>query len=212
MSIIILAAGAAGGLAFGSWLARRAARRDAPPRIPSEPAIEVPMKSKPVAVAIDWDRFPCRLGDVVVHPGGDEAWLAGAILLSEEVAAAVLFVAPEAKNDRALYVRAKPSTHVFWLAPLTADAWTPSPTSPPTAIEIEGEPFERVRRLPFRATRVGEGAPDLGEEVLIAEYKSSRSLEKRVISISGGGHARAWIGTEIDIGVCDVLPAGERTL
>lgn len=159
-----------------------------------------------------WASFPCRLGDVVVHPSGDEAWLAGATILSEDVAAAILFVAPEAKSDRALLVFAKPSTDVLWLAPLAADAWSPPPTEPPTTIEIEGEPFERVRRLPFRATRIGEGAPEMGADILLVEYKSQRSLEKRVISISGGGHSRAWIGTTLDIGTCDVLPGGAQTL
>jgi hypothetical protein len=193
----------------------RAARRAAPPQIVTEHADEEEApksNSKKPELVIDWERFSCRLGDVIVHPGGDEAWLAGALVLSEDVAAAVLFVAPEAKSDNAVYVHAKPSTEIFWLSPLAADSWTPPPTAPPTTIEVEGEPFERIRRLPFRAARIGEGTPDLGEEVLVAEYKSSRSLEKRVISISGGGHARAWIGTAIDIGVCDVLPSGEKTL
>jgi hypothetical protein len=214
MSIIITSVAVAGGLAFGRWLSRRTARRQMPPRILAEAAADESTKSKSPKPAdvIAWDSFPCRLGDVIVHPGGEEAWLAGALIFSEDVAAAVLFVAPEAKSDHAVYVRAKPTTEIFWLAPLAADAWAPPPTSPPTAIEVEGEPFERIRRLPFRSTRVGEGAPDLGDEILLAEYKSLRSVEKRVISISGGGHARAWIGTAIDIGVCDVLPSGEKTL
>jgi hypothetical protein len=213
VSIVITAVAVAGGLAFGRWLSGRAARREMPPRILSEPPAEDSPKSKAQKpIAPDWDRFPCRLGDVIVHPNGDGAWLAAALVFFEEVSAADLFVAPEAKSDRAVYLRAKPNTEMIWLTPLAADAWTPPPTAPPTAIEIEGEPFERIRRLPFRALRVGEGAPDLGEEILVAEYKSSRSLEKRVISISGGGHARAWIGTAMDIGICDVLPSGEKTL
>jgi hypothetical protein len=32
------------------------------------------------------DGFPCQLGDVVTRPGGDEAWLAGGIVFSEDVA------------------------------------------------------------------------------------------------------------------------------
>jgi hypothetical protein len=217
MSILITSAAVAGGLAFGRWLSLRVARREAAlaasRHAPSPPAEEAPPKKfDPANDEAMWSRFSCRLGDVVVHPGGDEAWLAGATILSEDVAAAILFVAPEAKNDRALYVLAKPSTEVVWLSPLPADTWTPPPTEPPTTIEIEGEPFERVRRLPFRATRIGEGAPDLGADVLVAEYKSQRTAEKRVISISGGGHARAWVGTTIDITACDVLPGGAQTL
>jgi hypothetical protein len=215
VSIILTSAAVAGGLALGRWLSTRAARREMAPRVLADTVVEeeAPKSKTPKPDdVIDWERFPCRLGDVIVHPGGDEAWLAGAVVLFEDVAAAVLFVAPEAKSDRAVYVHTKPSTEIFWLSPLAADAWTPPPTSPPTSIEIEGEQFERIRRLPFRAKRVGEGAPDLSEEILVAEYKSLRSLEKRVISISGGGHARAWIGSAIDIGICDVLPSGEKTL
>ncbi len=217
MSILITSAAVAGGLAFGRWLSLRTMRREAARaamlRSAVAPTEDPPVKKiDPAEDEEMWARFPCRLGDVVVHPGGDEAWLAGATILSEDVAAAILFVAPEAKSDRALCVFAKPATDVFWLSPLAADAWKPPPTEPPSAIEIEGEPFERARRLPFRATRIGEGAPELGADILLVEYKSQRSLEKRVISISGGGHSRAWIGTVIDIGACDILPGGAQTL
>lgn len=218
MSILITSAAVAGGLAFGRWLSLRSMRREAGRAAMIRGAV-TPNENPPVKKIINpaddeemWARFPCRLGDVVVHPGGDEAWLAGATILSEDVAAAILFVAPEAKNDRALCVFPKPSTDVLWLAPLAADAWSPPPTDPPTTIEIEGEPFERTRRLPFRATRIGEGAPEMGANILLVEYKSQLSVEKRVISISGGGHSRAWIGTSIDIDTCDVLPGGAQTL
>lgn len=214
MSILVTSVAVAGGLAFGRWLSQRAAltesrRAELKSRVAAansgSSAVEAPN-----AHEILWTRFPCRLGDVIVHPSGDEAWLAGAIILSEDVAAAVLFVAPEAKNDRAVYARAKPVTEIFWLSPLAADGWTPPDTDPPTTIEIEGEPFERIRRLPYRTEAMGEGTPSLGAEILLAEYKSLRSLERRVISISGKGSARAWIGSAIDIRVCDVLPAGAR--
>ncbi|HEX7665530.1 MAG TPA: hypothetical protein VF407_13485 [Polyangiaceae bacterium] len=205
MSLILTAVGVASGLAVGRWLQRR---RDA--RSPT-PADIVADAKVPPENALDWDRFVCKLGDVVVHPDGGEAWLAGALVFHEDAPAAVLFVAPEAKADRAVFVRAKPSTDLLWLAPIDTDALALKATEPPTAIELWGEAYERVRRLPVRVRREGEGTPDLGETAIVAEYKSIRSEEKRVISISGGGHARAWSGTRLDVSACDVLPGGATT-
>ena len=207
MSLVFTAAAVAGGLALGRWLTRRAIRnapvRPAPSAHSSEGA--------PAKESIAWDRFVCRLGDVVVRQDGAEAWLAGALVFTEDAPAAVLFLAPEAKVDRAVFVRAKPSTDLLWLAPVAEDSWKANAAEPPTSIELDGETFDRIRRLPFRVERVGEGAPDLGPDVIVAEYKSLRSEEKRVISISGNGHSRAWRGEKIEAGACDVLPSGSRT-
>src|SRR5439155_880129 len=51
------------------------------------------------------DGFACKLGDVIIRAGGDEAWLAGALVLAEDAPVAVLFVAPEAGSDRAVRAR-----------------------------------------------------------------------------------------------------------
>ena len=207
MSLVLTAAAVAGGLALGRWLTRRAIEN-----APVKPMASAKTSERTLAKeSIPWDRFVCRLGDVVVRQDGAEAWLAGALVFSEDAPAAVLFVAPEAKVDRAVFVRAKPSPELLWLAPVAEDAWKAKGSEPPTSIELEGETFDRIRRLPFRVERVGEGAPDLGPEVIVAEYKSLRSEEKRVISISGGGHSRAWRGEKIEAVACDVLPSGSRT-
>ncbi len=209
MSFIVTTAAVAMGLAMGRWLTTRALR--------NAPAKPVAKTAKTGAVAsaekiFPWDRFACRLGDVIVRQDGAEAWLAGALVFSEDAPAAVLFVAPEAKVDRAVFLRAKPSTELVWLSPIAEDAWKARGAEPPTSIELEGEPFDRIRRLPFRVERIGEGAPDLGPDVIVAEYKSLRSEEKRVISISGAGHSRAWRGEKIEVDSCDVLPSGSRTV
>ena len=206
MSLVITAAAVAGGLALGRWLTRRAIRIAPVRPVPSGTTRD----EAPANESIPWDRFVCRLGDVVVRQDGAEAWLAGALVFSEDAPAAVLFVAPEAKLDRAVFVRAKPSTELLWLAPIAEDAWHAKGGEPPSSIELDGEPFDRLRRLPFRAERVGEGAPDLGSDVIVAEYKSLRTEEKRVISISGSGHSRAWRGEKIEADACDVLPSGSR--
>ncbi|MEO8875872.1 MAG: hypothetical protein ABI461_09815 [Polyangiaceae bacterium] len=218
MSLLLMSLGVGGGLAFGRWLAQRSARREAARAAITSPGAHDAQAAEPNPDEVLWSRFPCRLGDVIVHPSGDEAWLAGAIVLAEDVPAAVLFVAPEAKSDLAVYVCAKPAEEIFWLSPIAEADWSGAAvaTDPPTTIEVAGEPFGRIRRLPFRTERLGEGTPDLGKEIVLAEYKSMRSLERRVISISGAASAgtvsRAWIGTAIAIGVCDVLPAGQRAL
>ncbi|MEO8799889.1 MAG: hypothetical protein ABI551_18480 [Polyangiaceae bacterium] len=202
MSIILTAVGVASGLAVGRWLQRRRqVGQPARPNVVADAAVPRPETT-------DWDRFTCRLGDVVVHPDGAEAWLAGALVFLEDAPAAVLFVAPEAKADRAVFLRTKPSTELLWLAPVDVEVFKASAVEPPTAVELYGEAYERVRRLPMRVRREGEGAPDLGETAIVAEYKSVRSEEKRMISVSGGGHARAWSGTRIDVSACDVLPGG----
>ena len=207
MSLVLTAAAVAGGLALGRWLTRRAIQNAPVKPRPSAKASAGSPAKEPIA----WDRFVCRLGDVVVRQDGAEAWLAGALVFSEDAPAAVLFVAPEAKVDRAVFVRAKPSTDLLWLAPIPEDSWKANGLEPPTSIELEGETFDRIRRLPFRVERVGEGAPDLGPDVIVAEYQSLRSEEKKVISISGGGHSRAWRGEKIAAGACDVLPSGTHT-
>lgn len=205
MSLILTAVGVASGLAVGRWLQRR--RQVAQPVASANVVADATV---PGIEATDWARFTCRLGDVVVHPDGAEAWLAGALVFLEDAPAAVLFVAPEAKADRAVFLRTKPSTELLWLGPVDVEAFKVSAGEPPTAVELYGEAYERVRRLPMRVRREGEGAPDLGETAIVAEYKSVRSEEKRMISVSGGGHARAWSGTRIDVSACDVLPGAGR--
>ena len=64
------------------------------------------------------DGFPCHLGDVLTRPGGDEAWLAGGVVFSEDVPVAVLFIAPDAGHDRAIYVRREPEAAFLWMKPV----------------------------------------------------------------------------------------------
>lgn len=213
MSLVVTAVGVAMGLAMGRWLsARRALRDAASARAKEEQQRDEGGATDPKKDAVPWDRFACRLGDVVVREDGAEAWLAGALVLSEDAPAAVLFVAPEAKADRAVLLFAKPSTDLYWLEPLPADAWKAPPSSdPPTSMEIGAEAFERLRRLPYRARREGEGAPDLDGDLILAEYKSMRNEEKRVIALFVRGRVRAWSGEKLDVGRCDVLPSGAST-
>jgi hypothetical protein len=169
-------------------------------------------------VPFDWRRFPCALGDVVVRTAdGAEAWLAGAIVLREDAPVAALFVAPEAKSaggDRAVYARVRPSQDLAWLAPLAAEVADAAGLSgvagePPSAIEIDGVRFQRSRRLPLRAERVGKGAPHVGATALIGEYGAPSGDVAIVLMSDGAVHA--WRGARLVPGEYDVWRGSERT-
>jgi hypothetical protein len=153
---------------------------------------------------VDWAAFPCALGDVVLRAGdGKEVWLAGALVLREDAPAAVLFVAPDASvagGERAVYVRPRPVTDILWLAPVARESLGVGP-EPPTAIELDGVHFQRARRLPLRAERVGEGAPDVGATVVLGEYASDRG---DVALVLVGERAMAWRGVRLAEGDYDV--------
>jgi hypothetical protein len=156
--------------------------------------------------------FPCALGDVILRTGGDEAWLAGALVFAEEAPVAALFVAPDAGGDIAVLVRPRPRVSLTWLralSPSDANALALGP-EPPSAIEHEGLWFQRTSRLPVHAQRVGTGAPDVGEHVIVAEYASSG--EKRVLIVSGVGVLRAFHGVILDAALYEIIASGSSTL
>jgi hypothetical protein len=152
--------------------------------------------------------FPCQLGDVILVSHGDEAWLAGGLVFRERLPMAVLFIAPDAGGDRAIYARPAPNASLLWLTPLASDALVMG-REPPSAIEHEKERFDRTRRLPFRAERVGTGAPDVGEDVIVAEY--SAATGDRLVVVVGAGRARTWRGRPLEEGTYEVLPGKSPT-
>jgi hypothetical protein len=215
MSLILTSLVVAGGVMMGRWIARSALPKSEEDE-EDEAAVDgkgAPVK--PVIVAVPPVKedpllnFSCHLGDVVMRAGGEEAWLAGAILFSEESPAAVLFIAPDAGGDRALFLRPKPAEELAWLMPI-AENELELGVEPPSSLEHKGDRFDRVRRLPFRAERLGTGAPDVGQEVVLAEYKSLPG--ERVLVIVGSGMARAWRGMLLEPGMYDVLASGKSTL
>lgn len=171
--------------------------------------VKEPEKKEAKPSTTSLDGFPCQLGDVLTRPGGDEAWLAGAVVFSEDVPVSVLFIAPDAGHDRAIYVRREPDAPFFWLRPVEEKSLVAA-AEPPSALEHQGVRFERKRRLPLRAKRIGTGAPDLGEEVLVAEYGSPGT--ERMVVVQHGGRARAFHGDMLEAGMVDVLPSGKSTL
>ena len=176
---------------------------DAPPPEPGE-------KPKPEAASPALERFPCQLGDVILRGAGDEAWLAGAVLLREgQDVVAALFVAPDAGGDRAVLARPPPSDELLWLAPEQGIAAVAG--EPPTVLEVAGDRFERKRRLPLAAERVGSGAPDVGRQVILAEYTGLG--DDRLVVIAGAASEGrrdatwAWRGPALLAGSYDVLPS-----
>src|SRR5262249_32335365 len=106
------------------------------------------------------ESFPCHLGDVVMRVTGEEAWLAGCVIFSEDAPVSALFVAPEAGADLAIFARPAPSRQIAWLSP-TDPKDVLVAGEPPTSVEVSGTRYDRVRRLPLRARRVGTGTPDV---------------------------------------------------
>jgi hypothetical protein len=165
--------------------------------------------AKPAEAEDAFEGFPCQLGDVVMGVGGDEAWLAGALVLSEETPTAVLFIAPDAGGDRALWVRRSMTSEILWLRSIPQGELHVG-AEPPSSIEHAGERYERVRRLPLHVERHGTGAPDVGDQVVVAEYKSLPGT--KLLVMVGAGGTRAWHGMSLEHGMYDVLASGKSTL
>jgi len=204
VTLIVDAVIIVGGIALGRWIVRRVRASRTPPSAALPPVVAgAPATSELPA------SFPCRLGDVVIRRGGgDEAWLAGALVLAEEHPIAVLFVAPEAGGDRALFVRDVPGSGITWLSPLPDGAIAPT-KEPPHALELDGARFERARRVPVRVSRVGTGAPSPGDRAVAAEYTGPGA--DRVVVLAGSEKLLAWRGVALGEGEYDVLPGSEST-
>lgn len=82
---------------------------------------------------------------------------------------------------------------------------------PPSSVEHGGVRFDRARRLPLRPRRIGVGAPDVGDAVVVAEYASAGS-ERLLVLKATTGAARAYRGTELDASAFEVIPSGSATL
>jgi hypothetical protein len=206
VTLLLDAALVVGGLALGRWIVRRIrARGTTPPHgTPADGAgSEAPASEPPAS-------FPCKLGDVVVRVAeGDEAWLAGALMLAEDRPVAALFVAPEAGGDRAVFVRDAPGAGMTWLTPIAKDAPVVT-TDPPHALEHHGVRYERARRLPVRVSRVGTGAPSVGDRAVVAEYAGPAAM--RLVVVAGNERTLSWKGVALTEGEYDVLPGSPETL
>jgi hypothetical protein len=223
----LIVAGTSGAIAVGRWLSRR--QEGAPEPKPGEREGETtkkdadgapvstsattskrPPKRKVEGPSAHLDGFPCQLGDVIMRITGEEAWLAGGVVLSEDAPIAALFVAPEAGHDCAIYARPRPREALYWMEPLDPGAVLVG-GEPPSSVEHRGIRFDRVRRLPLRTKRIGVGAPDVGDAVIVAEYASAGS-ERLLVMRSNSGTSNAYRGEELEISSYEVIASGKSTL
>jgi hypothetical protein len=215
----LIVAGTSGAIAVGRWLSGRR-DKSSEPKPPGEStnedgdeprdATSKPVKRKVEGPHAHLEGFPCQLGDVLMRITGEEAWLAGGLVLSEEAPVAALFVAPDAGHDCAIYVRPQPREAVYWMEPLDPGAILVG-GEPPSSVEHGGIRFDRVRRLPLRPKRIGVGAPDVGDAVVLAEYASAGS-ERLLVMRSTSGASHAYRGEELEVSAYEVIPSGRSTL
>lgn len=183
---------------------------DAPAEAERKDDGDPPAAKKKGAARVQLEGFVCQLGDVLMRITGEEAWLAGGVVLSEEIPVAVLFVAPDAVHDCVIYVRARPRDSLLWLEPLDPSAVLVG-GEPPSSVEHGGIRFERTRRLPLRPRRIGVGAPDVGDVVVVAEYAST-GAERLLVLKANSGVVRAYRGLELERGSYEVIASGDTTL
>lgn len=195
---------------LGAWRTRRQPRASEPP--PSRAREPGPRSARATErPAAPLAGFPCQLGDVVMSATGEEAWLAGGLVLFEGAQpVAVLFVAPEAGTDIVLYAKGAPSASLAWLAPLAPEVILVGGETP-SVVEHDGLRFERRRRLPLSVERVGVSAPDLGGVVVAAEYASAGS-DRLVVLKGDNGQTRAFRGVELEPFTYEVIASGRATL
>ena len=183
---------------------------DSEPRMPEEKKKRPRAQPTAAKASNRLDGFACQLGDVLMRITGEEAWLAGGLVLSEDAPIAVLFVAPDAGHDIAIYVRPEPRSHLFWLAPLEPSAILVGGDTP-SSVEHDGIRFERARKLPLRPRRIGVGAPDVGDTVIVAEYAST-GADRLLVLKSTNGTVHAYRGQELDESSYEVIASGDTTL
>ena len=212
MSLFRFAVAAAAAASAGYFAARRnrieprTSERDPDDKKPSakKPAASKASSPKktPAKKSSPYDGLALALGDVV-SVGGEERWLAGAVIARDEgKVALVLYMAPEGKEEHAVAVFAPPRKEIYVLAPAAVDC----PSEPPTTLEIDGVALTRRSRLPVLLERAGQGAPDLPGEGIVAIYEAGG--REIAVVIAANGRAYGWRGRMYDEGEYDRMGGG----
>lgn len=145
--------------------------------------------------------LPFGLGDVLVLEDGEEAWLAGATLVSEDAPIAVLFRAPAARVDRAVYLRAVPPHEAAWLVLARSER---APLEPPSSLEEDGFLYTRTRRLPVQLTRVDDASFDVEGTAVVGEYRGPS--DRRIVRVSTSEVVMTFVGRKLAPQDYDRLP------
>jgi hypothetical protein len=219
ISLLVAAAITIAGLATGGVVGRAINRtkRPAGDDVPSPSSDPAPPEKPPDRRAELLGGLPCALGDVVLVAGGEEAWLAGAAVFRERAAhrdehgattrtVAALFVSPDRGSGRAVYARTSPDDRLDLLSPIAGDGLAVGAEAP-SALEHDGERFERSRRLPLLVEYVGEAAPDFGARAVLAEYDGGGGARLLIVVGTGATRVYAWRGRRLEPGLYEVLPA-----
>ncbi len=149
-----------------------------------------------------FEGLPLGLGDVVVTER-EERWLAGALLMREgKQLIAALFFAPEGTKASAVAVFPPPRRDVYWMEPRELLP----PDEPPATIEIDGIALRRRGRIPVTVERLGQGAPNAGEEAIFATYEAGG--REVAALLTSQGQTLAWKGRRLDEGEYDRLGSG----
>jgi hypothetical protein len=191
MSLVVVALLVGGGaLAVSALLTRRRRSTKRPEEPPALPAPEL-------------SGFPVALGDVI-SVAGEEAWLEQGWLLEEAGAAvaAVLFA-----GDVIVLALPSPRSVLYWLS-------AASPPSiagePPPSLDVDGEHFERARRIPVAVRTLGRAADPPWDSALLAEY---RALGGVVLwMLARDARAICWSGRRVEDSDLENWGGGSSTL
>ncbi len=148
-----------------------------------------------------WARLPFRVGDVLVTDSGEEAWLAGASVFSEDAPVAALFRAPRSGTDFGVYLRAIPPVEAFLLSLRGIER---GPIEPPSSLEEGGALYSRVRRLPVSVAREGESSFDVEGFAILGEYRGLG--EMRILRVATREAVMMFVGRLLLPGTYDRLP------
>jgi hypothetical protein len=157
--------------------------------------------AKPAPQGSPFETLPLSLGDVV-SSGSEERWLSGALVARENGRViGALFVAPEGKVHQAVAAFAPPRKEIWWMSPVDVA----SPDEPAPTIEVGGAAMPRKGRLPVSFERLGQGAPQVGDDGIWAAYDRGRDV---AIVLASHGKTHAWAGVRLDEEEYDRLGSG----
>ena len=153
------------------------------------------------------DRLPFGLGDVLVFRDGEEAWLQSASVLSEDAPIAVLFRAPAARVDRAVYLRAVAPHDSALLSLLRVER---GPIEPPSSLEEDDVLYSRTRRLPVSVARVDDASFDLEGSAIVGEYRGLG--DRRLLRLATPEAVMLFAGRSLTRDDYDRLPGSPETV